>query len=198
MPTNSPYGSYPTPEATDSDVVPVDLLKFGKAVEPWTIVRFANAAARTAAIASANAGGASLPQRGMICWLDTPGRHEWYDGTQWLPMIPAKRSWLAVWAGVAWDGVSTVDERMYNAIFTIDNDAGGWFHNWVGGAFPNGVLYVAMTIADTGGGILPVTNIYPTFASCTLSGIGGVAIQTNNSALPSGNIRRVTVQVVGW
>jgi hypothetical protein len=88
---NEPLLSYPYAAGTDLLSAGDDAIRaLAEAVRLRSLMRFASAAARTAAFAAASLS----PSEGMESWLDDVDRYEFYDGAQWLPRI-------AVWGAYA-------------------------------------------------------------------------------------------------
>lgn len=76
MPTTTDYQGISIPVGTDNPDIPADIDVFANALEQRTIMRFANAAARDAAITS--------PVNGMHAWLTGTLILTYYNGTAWV------------------------------------------------------------------------------------------------------------------
>ncbi|MCX5407521.1 hypothetical protein OHA37_27110 [Streptomyces sp. NBC_00335] len=87
MPT-TPIGAAPYPAGTDADDVPADLEALAVWASTRTNMRFADAAARDAAITS--------PVAGMIAWLDTPGS----------VTVRTAAAWKTLWSALAWTDIT--------------------------------------------------------------------------------------------
>jgi hypothetical protein len=192
--TNSPYGNYPVPTGGDSNDVPAALSNFIKSAEADFIGRFANAADRDAKIASAiSAGVTGLPRRGNICWLNSPGRHYSYDGTQWKPLVPITEYVGGVIIGTTYDGVSPIIRQEFSSVVTTSS-AGG-FATIFPQPFPNGLFSVTLMPGDA------ATNlgiIQPIIANHTLTSGNGVAFDRSTSTEIISTIIRVETKAVGW
>lgn len=86
MPTTA-IGGAPYPAGGDADNVPADMMALAEWVSTRVGMRFADAAARDAAI--------TAPEAGMLAWLDTPGS---------LTLRTA-RAWRTIWTDLAWSDV---------------------------------------------------------------------------------------------
>ena len=71
----TPYQAIDLPVLADQATVPADLTIVAEELEERCIMRFADAAARDAAI--------SVPVEGMVAWLSSVKRLTNYDGTVW-------------------------------------------------------------------------------------------------------------------
>jgi hypothetical protein len=75
MPTNS-YG-FVYPLASNTNDVPADLKTAEDSIGPYTVMRFATAAARDVLL--------TAPVAGQLAWLDSDGAYTEYGGTRWFP-----------------------------------------------------------------------------------------------------------------
>ncbi|MEV7975459.1 hypothetical protein [Streptomyces sp. NPDC086519] len=81
MPTNDAWGQgISLWSLTDAPDIPSAVGALGSGVIPRSIMRFASAAARSAAIDS--------PAEGMTVWLISEGRQEVYHSGSWIPVQP--------------------------------------------------------------------------------------------------------------
>lgn len=87
MPTTA-IGAAPYPAPDDADDVPGDLQALAEWASTRGVMRFADAAARDAAIPS--------PVAGMVAWLDTPG----------AVTVRTATAWRTLWSNLAWSGIS--------------------------------------------------------------------------------------------
>jgi hypothetical protein len=72
----TPLQALPVPSLTDPPNGPSQFLTFGSATEKLLNMTFTTSAARDAAIGS--------PVAGMVCYLSTPKRWYYYDGSAWI------------------------------------------------------------------------------------------------------------------
>lgn len=86
MPT-TPIGAAPYPAGASADAVPADMQALAVWASTRVNMRFADAAARDAAITS--------PTQGMVAWLDTPG----------CITVRTASAWRTVWSPLAWQNV---------------------------------------------------------------------------------------------
>lgn len=70
--------AYPYPESTDQPVVPTHLRQALDAVSQGGVMRFTTSAERSVAFAT------TTPTAGMVCFLASPGQHQWWTGTAWV------------------------------------------------------------------------------------------------------------------
>lgn len=96
MATTSPILGYPLPTSTSTDQVPADLLTLVTALEKNDVMPFASASARDTKITS--------PRKGMVAWLDSPGKYvyntdgtttgwaDFFDPTAWTTWTPTLQS----------------------------------------------------------------------------------------------------------
>lgn len=87
MPT-TPIGGAPFPAGSDADNVPADLQALAVWASTRTVMRFADAAARDAALTS--------PAAGMVAWLDTPGS----------VTIRTASAWRTLWSALSWTDIT--------------------------------------------------------------------------------------------
>lgn len=87
MPT-TPIGGAPYPTGADADNVPSDIMALAVWASTNGVMRFADAAARDAAVTS--------PDAGMVAWLDTPGSLT----------VRTALAWKTVWAPLNWTNIS--------------------------------------------------------------------------------------------
>lgn len=87
MPT-TPIGGAPYPTGADADDVPADMMALAAWASTAGVMRFADAAARNAAIPS--------PTAGMVAWLDTPGSLT----------IRTASAWKTMWAPLSWADIA--------------------------------------------------------------------------------------------
>lgn len=87
MPT-TPIGAAPYPAGTSADNVPSDLQALAVWASTRVNMKFADAAARDAAITS--------PTAGMIAWLDTPGS----------VTVRTASAWTTLWSAVTWTDIT--------------------------------------------------------------------------------------------
>lgn len=87
MPT-TPIGAAPFPAGTDADNVPADLEALAVWASTRVTMRFADAAARDAAVTS--------PVAGMVAWLDTPGS----------VTIRTASTWRTLWSALSWTDIT--------------------------------------------------------------------------------------------
>ncbi|MEU3523180.1 hypothetical protein AB0E62_04820 [Streptomyces sp. NPDC038707] len=81
MTAYTPLGGIPYPQPTDPANVPQHLQSLAESVDARTILRFATATARDAAV--------TAPAPGMVAWLSSPGQLTYYTGTAWQPVATA-------------------------------------------------------------------------------------------------------------
>lgn len=86
MPT-TPIGGAPYPAPTAADNVPADLQALAVWVSTRTVMTFADAAARDAAI--------DTPTAGMVAWLDTPG----------ALTVRTASAWRTVYSEIDWTDI---------------------------------------------------------------------------------------------
>jgi hypothetical protein len=84
----TPIGAAPYPAGSSADNVPADLQALAVWASTRTTMRFADAAARDAAITS--------PVAGMIAWLDTPGS----------VTVRTASAWRTLWSNLAWTDIT--------------------------------------------------------------------------------------------
>jgi hypothetical protein len=92
MPGTDTYQQgYPYPKLSDAPNIETATSALVNAMAPRTNMIFANASARTAALAT--------PVAGMECWLIAEGRKEIYDGTAWrtYPPVGVYADFVPVW-----------------------------------------------------------------------------------------------------
>ncbi|MFF5473321.1 hypothetical protein [Streptomyces achromogenes] len=87
MPTTA-IGGAPYPAPDDADNVPADLQALAEWASTRVGMRFADAAARNAAI--------TAPVKGMLAWLDTPG----------ALTIRTATAWRTIWSDLAWSDIA--------------------------------------------------------------------------------------------
>lgn len=80
MTAYTPLNALPYPQSTDTANLPLHFQSMAEAIDSRTVLRFATAAARDAAI--------TTPAAGMVAWLSTPGQLTHYTGTLWAPVAP--------------------------------------------------------------------------------------------------------------
>ncbi|MEU6348868.1 hypothetical protein ABZ896_06030 [Streptomyces sp. NPDC047072] len=80
MTAYTPLNALPYPQPTDTADLPLHLQSLAEAIDGRTVLRYATAAARDAAI--------TTPVAGMVAWLTTPGQLTHYTGTVWSPVAP--------------------------------------------------------------------------------------------------------------
>jgi hypothetical protein len=181
--TVSPITSIPLPVSTDTDQVPADLMTAATYFEKMLVAVFANTAARSAKI--------TAPTAGMLTWLSSPGRIEQYNGTAWVPLVPAKITVGNAIIGTNWDGVSQLLEL--NTTFVTTPTAGAWTYTFPT-AFPNGIISMQATPGDNASSLGQVQTILST---SSLSTYGGGAFTVTGTAI-NGLAVRVTISVIGW
>ncbi|MEW2399574.1 hypothetical protein [Streptomyces sp. NPDC046862] len=81
MTAYTPLSGLPYPQPTDTANLPLHFQSMAEAIDSRTILRYANAAARDAAV--------TTPAAGMVAWLSSPGQLTYYTGTLWSPVAPA-------------------------------------------------------------------------------------------------------------
>lgn len=77
--------SFPTPNLSDPPNGPSQILTFGNAIEKQTVMLFATAVARDAAI--------TAPTNGEYVWLTTTKQLTMYDGAAWVIVYEPKQAW---------------------------------------------------------------------------------------------------------
>ncbi|MFC8009164.1 hypothetical protein [Streptomyces cinereoruber] len=87
MPT-TPIGGAPYPAGSDSDNVPADLMELAVWASTRVVMRFADAAARDAAL--------TAPEAGMVAWLATPGSLT----------IRTASAWRTIWSSLTWTDIA--------------------------------------------------------------------------------------------
>ncbi|PVC73461.1 hypothetical protein [Streptomyces sp. CS081A] len=87
MPT-TPIGGAPYPAGPDSDNVPADLMELAVWASTRVVMRFADAAARDAAL--------TAPEAGMVAWLATPGSLT----------IRTATAWRTIWSSITWTDIT--------------------------------------------------------------------------------------------
>jgi hypothetical protein len=84
----TPIGGAPYPSGADTDNVPADMQALAVWASTRVTMRFADAAARDAAITS--------PVAGMVAWLSTPGSLT----------VRTASAWRTIWAPLSWSNIS--------------------------------------------------------------------------------------------
>lgn len=191
MPTTTSYGGYTVPILGDTDNVATAFSTYAALIEPRLVKNFASSSARTTALTAAGlTTGTQL--KGMLTWLDTPGRYEKHNGTAWVPLVPNTLTVSGNLFGTAYDGVSPTITYRYTAVATT-NGSGG-FSAPFPAPFPNGVISVGFFAGDPAGG-LGFAVALP--ANHTLSQAQGIAYSPGGTAIASAGVR-VEVDAVGW
>lgn len=80
MTAYTPLSGLPYPQATDTADIPAHFQSLAEGIDARTVLRFATAAARDAAI--------TTPAAGMVVWLTSPGQLTHYTGSVWAPVSP--------------------------------------------------------------------------------------------------------------
>ncbi|MEV5535003.1 hypothetical protein [Streptomyces prunicolor] len=78
MTSYTPLGGLPYPAPTDTADLPFHLQSLAEGIDARTVLRYATAAARDAAV--------TTPAAGMVAWLTTPGTLSYYTGTAWIAL----------------------------------------------------------------------------------------------------------------
>lgn len=81
---NTPIQGFPYPALSDAANGPVGFQNLAQAIEKRVLMVFADAAARTAAV--------TAPTAGMMSFLTTTGRFEYYTGIAWVALLPLTNS----------------------------------------------------------------------------------------------------------
>jgi hypothetical protein len=84
----TPIGAAPFPAGSDADNVPADVQALAVWASTRTVMRFADAAARDAAVTS--------PVAGMFAWLDTPGS----------VTVRTASAWRTLWSALSWTDIT--------------------------------------------------------------------------------------------
>ncbi|CAL9530333.1 hypothetical protein [Streptomyces sp. enrichment culture] len=84
----TPLGGLPYPEPTDTANLPLHLQSLAEGVDGRTVLRYANATERDAAV--------KTPVAGMVAWLSTPGTLSYYTGSTWVA-LGAWNTYTPVW-----------------------------------------------------------------------------------------------------
>jgi hypothetical protein len=74
----TPLSGLPYPQPTDTANLPLHLQSLAEGIDSRTVLRYATAADRDAAI--------TTPAAGMVAWLSTPGTLSYYTGSAWVGM----------------------------------------------------------------------------------------------------------------
>jgi hypothetical protein len=145
MPSPDPYGQgiqiAQLTDAPDAQSLAQALAGIGSLV-PHTVLVYASAAARSAALT-----GTTAPTAGMTTWLVDVKRLECYDGAAWVPMNPATlvsstgasatTGWsLISFAGRQRGGIITVNFMFTSSGATITPDSAGNLTDVVIGSIP--------------------------------------------------------------
>jgi hypothetical protein len=191
MATTTPYGADPIPSSGDSDNVPSAFATYGASAETRSVRRFASAAARTTALTAASLG---TGIRGMVTWLDSPGRYETHNGTGWVPLIAStlETDTFAVY-GTNWDGVSPVRQIARRA--TVTTGSAGLVTVSLPTPFPNGLLNANMMMGDNTSGVLVVV---PVLSIHRLNAIGGQALSASGVVVAAGVNIIINYTATGW
>jgi hypothetical protein len=159
-------------------------------VVPRVNMRFANAAARDAAIA------VGARKAGMRAFL--------IDQAVWTQVIADGGSWLTdyrdafvgglpSYIGAVPPGGTPKIRKEHTAVVTT-NALGGCSFNWLGGSFPNGVVWISVTPGDQTGQLAQVVTQQ---GNCTLSQWAGQCFKPDGSVVASTTIR-LAACAVGW
>jgi hypothetical protein len=84
----TPLSNLPFPTPTDVADLPLHLQSLAEGIDARTVLRYATAAARDAAV--------TTPVAGTVAWLTTPGTLSYYTGTAWIA-LGAWNSYTPVW-----------------------------------------------------------------------------------------------------
>lgn len=191
MATTSPLLRIPLPQSTDTDQVPADLLTQTAAAETYWVGRFASAAERTTYLTAASLG---TGIRGMLSWVDAPGRYETHAGTGWAPLIESTLQTDAfALTGTNWDGITPLRRISQRSAVTVG--ASGLFTVALSPAYPNGLLWASISLADNTGGVglvMPVISIH------SIAQLGGQAFAPGGAVVASGSNIIVGYDTIGW
>ncbi|MFI9153776.1 hypothetical protein [Streptomyces sp. NPDC053367] len=84
----TPLSGLPYPQPTDTANLPLHLQSLAEGIDNRTILRYATAANRDAAV--------TTPVAGMVAWLSTPGTLTYYTGSAWIA-LGAWNAYTPVW-----------------------------------------------------------------------------------------------------
>jgi hypothetical protein len=87
----TPLNGLPYPGPTDTADLPAHLQTLAEGIDARTVLRYATAAARDAAV--------TTPAAGMVAWLTTPGTLSYYTGSTWVT-LGAWNSYTPTWTAV--------------------------------------------------------------------------------------------------
>jgi hypothetical protein len=191
MATNSPLLRVPLPVTGDTDQVPADLLTQTANAETYWIGRFSGSAERTTYLTAASLG---TGIRGMLSWVDSPGRYETHNGTTWVALIAStfETDATAVY-GTNWDGVTPTRTIARRAGATVG--ASGLFAVGFPTAFPNGLLNIQVSMGDNTTGVLTVVTVN---SLGRLNQFQGQALTAVGTVVASGTNITVNYLATGW
>ncbi|WP_051789781.1 hypothetical protein [Streptomyces sp. NRRL S-1022] len=78
MTSYTPLNALPYPQPADPANLPLHLQSLAEGIDGRTVLRYATAADRDAAV--------TVPAAGMVAWLTTPGTLSYYTGSAWIAL----------------------------------------------------------------------------------------------------------------
>ncbi|MFE6484701.1 hypothetical protein ACFVGN_17435 [Streptomyces sp. NPDC057757] len=92
----TPLGNLPYPQPTDTANLPLHLQSLAEGIDGRTVLRYATAADRDAAV--------TTPVAGMVAWLTTPGTLSYFTGAAWTT-LGAWNAYTPAWTAATTDPV---------------------------------------------------------------------------------------------
>ncbi|MEC4016399.1 hypothetical protein [Streptomyces sp. H27-D2] len=146
----TPLGALPYPQSTDSADLPSHLRSLATAVDGRTVLRFADAADRTAKVVS--------PQAGMVAYLVVPGVLTVYNGSAWVSVhSPTDTGWLPLTPSTGYVGGITGVASALPQYRRIDNRV--HLRGWVSHGTAATVIPRSTTILTLPAGFRPPATV---------------------------------------
>ncbi|MCZ4117887.1 hypothetical protein [Streptomyces sp. H39-S7] len=145
----TPLCQLPYPAPSDAADIPAHLQSLATALDSRTVLRFTDAADRTAKV--------TAPQAGMVAWLTTPGLLTVYNGSGWVSVHePADSGWQTLTPGTGFvagvNGLAGYPALQYRK---IDNRV--HLRGWISPATAGTVIARASTLLTLPAGARPAT-----------------------------------------